>query len=76
MKIISFKSAVKHFTILTLFITLLLHLLSPLTALAAPLSGPSDPVELGAFLDGAITAQMKADHVAGAVVTVVKVAWR
>lgn len=62
----------KHFTILTLFLTLLLQLLSPLTALAAPAAGPSDPGELGAFLDGAIAAQMKADHVAGAVVTVVK----
>jgi CubicO group peptidase (beta-lactamase class C family) len=42
-------------------------------ASAAPQSGgPVDPVELGAFLDGVFATQMKADHVAGAVVAVVK----
>ena len=41
-------------------------------ALAAPSSGPSDPAELGAFLDGVFAAQMKTDHVPGAVVAVVK----
>ncbi|MGB7539381.1 MAG: serine hydrolase domain-containing protein [Anaerolineales bacterium] len=42
-------------------------------ALAAPASGgPSDPVELGDFLDGVFAARMNADHVSGAVVAVVK----
>jgi CubicO group peptidase (beta-lactamase class C family) len=42
-------------------------------ALATPPSGgPSDPVELGAFLDGVFAARMNADHVPGAVVAVVK----
>lgn len=39
---------------------------------AAPSGGPSNPVELGAFLDGVFAAQMNAYHVPGAVVAVVK----
>lgn len=34
--------------------------------------GPTDPAELEAFLDSVLTAQLEADHVAGAVVVVVK----
>jgi CubicO group peptidase (beta-lactamase class C family) len=57
-------------------IAVMLFLSSPLgikPALAAPPSdGPGDPAELGAFLDGVFAAQMSADHVPGAVVSVVK----
>jgi CubicO group peptidase (beta-lactamase class C family) len=39
---------------------------------ASPASGPSDPVELEAFIDGLLGAQMTENHVPGAVVAVVK----
>lgn len=40
---------------------------------AAPFSsGLNDPAEMEIFLDGVFAAQMSADHVAGAVITVVK----
>lgn len=35
-------------------------------------SGPTDPAELEAFLDGVMTTQMESKHIAGAVVAVVK----
>lgn len=46
----------------------------PVTAAAqaAPLAGPQDPVELEAFLDGLMDAQMAANHIPGAVISVVK----
>ena len=52
-------------------IAILWLLVQPAAALPAIL-GPTDPAELEAFLDGTMTAQMKTNHVAGAVVVVVK----
>ncbi len=39
---------------------------------AALQAGPSDPAEMEAFFDGLMTARMEADHIPGAVVSVVK----
>jgi len=44
----------------------------PWQAGAQPPGGPDDPAEMGAFLDGAFAIQMAANHVPGAVVTVVR----
>jgi CubicO group peptidase (beta-lactamase class C family) len=42
-------------------------------ALAAPrLAGPTDPTELGAFMDGLMATEMNTNHIPGAVVVVVK----
>lgn len=49
----------------------LLMLAQPATAQSAA-AGPTDPAELEAFLDGVMAAQMESEHVAGAVVAVVK----
>jgi CubicO group peptidase (beta-lactamase class C family) len=58
---------------LSVLITLLfLSLSAGIPRALAASSGPSDPAELGAFLDGVFAAQMKTDHVPGAVVAVVK----
>ena len=66
-------------------VTLLFCLLAPMSSsLAAPLQtwkpsmflqsreGPTDPAELEAFMDAYFAEQMEANHVAGAVVSVVK----
>ena len=37
-----------------------------------PATGPTDPAELEAFMDGSIEAQLEAYHIAGATVAVVK----
>jgi CubicO group peptidase (beta-lactamase class C family) len=60
---------------LSMAFTLLVLSLSagiPSALAAPPASGPSDPAEVGAFLDGVFATQMAADHVPGAVVAVVK----
>ncbi len=44
---------------------------TPAAAQTSPL-GPQDPAELEAFVDGVMAAEMEANHVAGAVVVVVK----
>ncbi len=51
---------------------LLTNVLSITTPVHAAAAGITTPQEMGTFLDGLIAAQMKADHVPGAVVTVVK----
>jgi CubicO group peptidase (beta-lactamase class C family) len=47
-------------------------LLSGVLPAQAASGGPSDPAELGAFMDGQMAALMSDKHVAGAVVVVVK----
>lgn len=59
------------FLLLWLLVALLLLTVRSAAA-QSPASGPTDPAELEAFLDGLMTAQMKTHHVAGAVVAVVK----
>jgi len=39
---------------------------------ATRLAGPTDPAELGAFIDDFMAAQMEPNHVAGAAISVVK----
>ena len=58
-------------SVLLIFVSLLFTGLVPAAAQAGP-SGPADPAELGAFMDGLLASQMEADHVRGAVVVVVK----
>jgi len=53
-----------------LMVAMLLLTVRPAAAQSSP--GPTNPVELETFLDGLMTAQMKTNHVAGAVITVVK----
>lgn len=50
----------------------LLFLLVPPASAQGPAAGPSDPAELEAFLDGVIDTQMESNHIAGAVVAVVR----
>lgn len=45
---------------------------SPLNAGNISASGPADPKELEAFMDGAVNAEMRAHHIPGATVAVVK----
>lgn len=54
-----------------LIIGLLLSFTIPAQA-QTPASGPSDPAEVSAFLDGVMATNMKSNHVPGAVVVVVK----
>src|SRR5512140_1331741 len=66
----------KHRTFNALLVFLLLSVtvlsaMTPVPAQAAA-SGPSDPVEVAAFMDGLMAAEMSANHVPGAVVAVVK----
>lgn len=49
----------------------LLMLVQPAAA-QSPAPGPADPAEVEAFLDGVMSAQMESNHIAGAVVIVVK----
>src|SRR5512146_684171 len=54
------------------FILLFAIVLSGVTPASAAGSGPSDPQEVEAFMDGLMSAQMNEHHVPGAVVVVVK----
>lgn len=54
-----------------LIMGLLLSFTIPATA-QTPVAGPSDPIELSAFLDGVMSSSMNSNHVPGAVVVVVK----
>ncbi|MBK8902506.1 MAG: serine hydrolase [Anaerolineaceae bacterium] len=54
-----------------ILISVLFLMASPVAAQPA-VNGPTDPSELEAFLDGVLTAEMESNHIAGAVVAVVK----
>ncbi len=60
----------KVFRSVCLITCCLLMLLTPFPVRAA--EGPTDPAEVEAFLDGAINTQLAANHIAGAVVVVVR----
>lgn len=60
-----------HSTFLALILAVSLTLGSVFPA-AAQSAGPNDPAELEAFLDGVMTTSMDANHVPGAVISVVK----
>ena len=62
--------AFRAMCLVMLVVALLSHFSLPVTAQAP--AALDDPAELEAFLDGQMEAYMRTDHVAGAVITVVK----
>lgn len=60
-----------HILIVLLLMVMVLSGVAPVSAQTAA-EGPSDPAELEAFMDGLMAAQMTENHIAGAVVVVVK----
>lgn len=61
----------KRYSLLMLAV-LLLSLLAAPSRVSAQTAGPNDPAELETFVDGFMAADMKANHIPGAVVVVVK----
>ncbi len=66
-----FNFLLQVFSVILLTLSLLISFVIPAYA-QTPATGPSDPAELSAFMDGVMAASMESNHVPGAVVVVVK----